>query len=86
MAHAFTTRCGAQSPLNHVGDGPLAVAMKDTTQTGRHAHFEDGSGDGYDSSAAAHRHAMEYDEVTAVTQFCARGHTCLSAELRKCLR
>ena len=54
---------GAQSPLNHVSDGPLAAAMKDTHQTERHAHFEDGSGDSYDSSAVAHRHAIEYDEV-----------------------
>ena len=53
----------AQSPPNSVGDGPLAAAMKDNHQTDRHAHFEDGSGDSNDSSAAAHRHAMEYDEV-----------------------
>ena len=46
-----------------VSDGPLASAMKDSQQDGRHAHFGHEDGEGYDSSNAAHRHAMEYDEV-----------------------
>ena len=36
--------------------------MKDGHQDDRHAHFEHGDGDDYDSSTA-HCHALEYDEV-----------------------
>ena len=62
-----------QSPLGHVGDGPLASAMKDGHQDDRHAHFEHGDGDGYDSSTA-HCHALEYDEVSPLCDVSAQYH------------
>jgi len=56
------SRVWLQSPLGHVGDGPLASGMKDGHQDDRHAHFEHSDRDGYDSSTA-HCHALDYHEV-----------------------
>ena len=81
-----------QSPLNRVGDGPLASAMEDKPQDARHAHFEDGDvdGNGYDSFTA-HHHADEYGEVlpfciTLAYGGAANSHGYDAPVLRRCPR